>query len=80
MKFIVKKYYQIISNNRKILCQLQKKIFNFKKTKQNRLIILSNCAICAKKKSSLMKNKQPHNFDWRQMYAKNAFKTSRIYL
>ena len=31
MKFIVKKYYQIISNNRKILCQLQKKIFNFRK-------------------------------------------------
>ena len=31
------------------------------KTKQNRLLPLSNCAICGKKKSTYIKNKEHHN-------------------
>ena len=34
-----------------------------RKTKQNRLMLLSNCAICDKKKSTFIKNKQLHNFN-----------------
>ena len=33
------------------------------KTKQNRLMLLSNCAVCDKKKSTFIENKEPHNFD-----------------
>ena len=33
------------------------------KTKQNRLMLLSNCAICGKKKSSFIKNEELHNFN-----------------
>ena len=33
-----------------------------RKTKQNRLMFLSNCAICDKKKSTFRKNKELHNF------------------
>ena len=36
---------------------------NFRKTKQNRLMPLSNCTICGKKKSTFIKNKELHNFD-----------------
>ena len=36
---------------------------NVKKTKQNRLMLLLNCAICEKRKSSFIKNKELHNFD-----------------
>ena len=32
-----------------------------RKTKQNRLILLSNCAICGKRKSSFTKNQEPLN-------------------
>ena len=34
-----------------------------RKTKQNRLMLLSNCAVCGKKKSPFIKNKELHNFD-----------------
>ena len=34
-----------------------------RKTKQNRLMLLSNCAVCGKKKSTFIKNKELHNFD-----------------
>ena len=34
-----------------------------RKTKQNRLILLSNCAVCGKKKSTFMKDKELRNFD-----------------
>ena len=34
-----------------------------RKSKQNRIIILSNCAVCGKKKSTFIKNKEHHNFD-----------------
>ena len=34
-----------------------------KKTKQNRLMFLSNYAICDKKKSTFFKNKELHNFN-----------------
>ena len=33
------------------------------KTNQNRLMLLSNCAICGKKKSHFIKNKELHNFN-----------------
>ena len=29
-----------------------------RKTKQNRLMLLSNCAVCGKKKSTFIKNKE----------------------
>ena len=38
------------------------KIQMLKKTKQNRLMLLSNCAVCGKKKSTFIKNKELHNF------------------
>ena len=36
---------------------------NVRKTKQNRLMLLSNCAVCRKKKSTFIKNKELNNFD-----------------
>ena len=36
---------------------------NIRKTEQNRLILLSNCAIFGKKKSTFIKNKKLYNFD-----------------
>ena len=36
---------------------------NVRKTKQNRLILLSNCAVCGKRKPTFIKNKRLHNFD-----------------
>ena len=36
---------------------------NGRKDEQNRLMLLSNCAVCGKKKSAFMKNKELHNFD-----------------
>ena len=36
---------------------------NVRKTKQNRLIPLSKCAVCSKKKLTFIKNKELHNFD-----------------
>ena len=36
---------------------------NVRKTRQNRLMLLSNCAVCGKKKSTFTKNKELHNFD-----------------
>ena len=40
---------------------------NVRKTKQNRLMFLSNCSVCRKKKSAFIKNKALHNFDWFKM-------------
>ena len=36
---------------------------NVRRTKQNRSMLLSNCAVCGKKKSTFIKNKEIHNFD-----------------
>ena len=36
---------------------------NIRKTKQNRLMLLSNFAICGKKKWTFIRNKELHNFD-----------------
>ena len=36
---------------------------NFRKNKQNRLMLLSNCAICGKRKSTFIKNKEFYNFN-----------------
>ena len=34
---------------------------SFRKTKQNRLMILSNCGVCGKKNSTFIKNKEFSN-------------------
>ena len=34
-----------------------------KKTKQNKLMLLSNCVICGKKKQTFIKNKEFNNVD-----------------
>ena len=34
-----------------------------RKTKENRLTLLSNCAVCGKKKSTFIKNQKLHSFD-----------------
>ena len=34
-----------------------------RQTKQNILMLLSDCAICGKKKSTFIKNKKSHNFN-----------------
>ena len=36
---------------------------NVRNTKQNKLMFLSNCAICGKKKSTFIKNKEFKNFN-----------------
>ena len=36
---------------------------NVRKTKQNRKMLLSNCTVYGKKKSTFIKNKELHNFD-----------------
>ena len=36
---------------------------NVTKTKQNRLMLLSNCTICGKKKSNFTKNQELNNFN-----------------
>ena len=40
-----------------------KEASNVRRTKQNRLMLLSNCAICGKKKSTFIKNQELHNFN-----------------
>ena len=63
------------------------------KKKKNRLMLLSNCTVCGKKKSTSTKNKELHNFGWFKMnknhsqifidqwqiYAWAAFETARVY-
>ena len=49
----------IVSGVRNILI----KNSNVRRTKQNRSMLLSNCAVCGKKKSTFIKNKEIHNFD-----------------
>ena len=41
----------------------ENEISSVSKTKKNRLMLLSNCAVCGKKKSTFIKNKELHNFD-----------------
>ena len=51
MNFIFKKRCLIISNNGNLFVSTVRKIVQtkIKKAKQNRLMLLSNCAICGKK-------------------------------
>ena len=35
-----------------------------RKTIQNRLMLLSNCAICCKKKPTFIENQEVHNFNY----------------
>ena len=37
---------------------------NVRKNKQNRIMFLSNCAVCGKKKSTFIKNQQPISFNY----------------
>ena len=71
IKNFVKKYCLIYSNNGHVFASCVKytanKNSNVRKTKQNRLMLLSNCAVCGKKKSNFIKNKEFHNFDWFKM-------------
>ena len=69
---------------------------SLRKTSENRLILLSQCTICGKKKSTFSKNKKHHSFynkfkmikiinkrliNMIQIYARIAFKTAKmIYL
>ena len=48
---------------------------SFRKTKQNRLILLTNCVVCGKKKSTLIKNKKLHNFN---KISNDLFKINKI--
>ena len=36
---------------------------SFRKTKQNRLMVFSNCAVYGKKKSTFLKHRELRNFD-----------------
>ena len=36
---------------------------NVRKTKQNRLMLLPNCAVCGKKTLTFIKNEELHNFN-----------------
>ena len=36
---------------------------NVRRTKKSRLILLLNCSVCGKKKSTFIKIKELHNFD-----------------
>ena len=40
------------------------KNLSVRKSKQNRLKLLSNCAICGKKKLTIIKNKELHSFNY----------------
>ena len=55
---IQKKWKSIVPVVKNILLT---KIQVSKKTKQNRLITLSNCSVCGKKRSTFIKNKQLSN-------------------
>ena len=52
----------IKSKAMKLLLKYIVKDSNVWKTKQNRLMPLSNCAICGKKKPTFIKNQELHNF------------------
>ena len=70
-----------------------KKLNVTKTKKKNRLMLLSNCTVCGKKKSAFTENKELHNLGWFKMnenhwqifidqwqiYAWVAFETARIY-
>ena len=45
---------------KKIYC---KKNSSVRETKQNIIMLLSNCAICSKKKLTFIENKELHNFN-----------------
>ena len=65
MKFIVKKTCLIISNIYCVSCKKNtaKEKSSFRKNKQNRLMLLSHCVVCGKKKSTFIKNQELHNFN-----------------
>ena len=46
-----------------------------RKTKQNRLMLLSNCAVCGQKKSNFIKNKKLHSFN---NISNDQFKINKI--
>ena len=50
-------------SNGNLLCHLANKNSSVRKTKQNRLMLLSNCTVCGMKKSTFIKNKEIRNFN-----------------
>ena len=47
---------------------------NVRKTRQNRLMLLSNCVIYGKKKATFIKSQELDSFvDWRQMHPRIAW-------
>ena len=46
-----------------VSCKKMNKNSGVRKTKENRFMILSNCAICGKKKLTFIKNKELHSFN-----------------
>ena len=61
MEYIKEKHWKYIVSVVKSI--LKMKIQSVRKIKQNRLMRLSNCTICGKKKSNFIKNKELHNFN-----------------
>ena len=55
----------VYKNKKNLLLSCKKNTANenssVRKTKQNRLMVLSNCAVCDKKKSTFIKNQELSN-------------------
>ena len=62
VEYIIQKQWKpIVSVVKDIL--LTKIQVSEKLKKKKRLMLFSNCAVCGKKKSTFIKNKELHNFD-----------------
>ena len=67
MIFFIKNYngWLIISNDRKVHEKhTASENSSVRKTKQIKIMLLSNCAVCGKKKSNFIKNKELHIFHY----------------
>ena len=67
MIFFIKNYngWLIISNDRKVHEKhTASENSSVRKTKQIKIMLLSNCAVCSKKKSNFIKNKELHIFHY----------------
>ena len=66
MKEEIKKFVEYIETMENYCVSCKKNTANenssVRKTKQNRLMLLSNCAVCRKKKLTFIKNQELNNF------------------
>ena len=65
-KFIVKNFFaRLTMENYRVSCKkyTANRKSSVRQTKQNILMLLSDCAICGMKKSTFIKNKKSHNFN-----------------